>query len=35
MLDVSFEKKFNKISVGEKVRYQAEVQDLYTSKKEN
>lgn len=33
MLDVSLKKKFNKISVGERIRYQAEVQDLYTSKK--
>lgn len=33
MLDISLKKKFNKISVGERIRYQAEVQDLYTSKK--
>ena len=33
MLDVTVKKKFNKFTLSERVRYQAEVQDLYTSKK--
>ncbi|MBC7695872.1 MAG: DUF2490 domain-containing protein [Burkholderiales bacterium] len=33
MLDVTFKKKFNKVTLSERVRYQIEVQDLYTSKK--
>lgn len=33
MLDVTLKKKLNKITLSERVRYQIEVQDLYTSKK--
>lgn len=33
MLDVSLKKKFQKLTLSERVRYQAEVQDLYTSRK--
>ena len=33
MLDVTVKKKLNKITIGERIRYQAEVQDFYTSKK--
>lgn len=33
MLDVTIKKKLNKFTLSERVRYQAEVQDLYTSKK--
>lgn len=33
MLDVTLKKKFQKITLSERVRYQIEVQDLYTSKK--
>lgn len=33
MLDVTIKKKHNKITLSERVRYQIEVQDLYTSKK--
>jgi hypothetical protein len=33
MLDVTAKKKLNKIEVSERVRYQIEVQDFYTSKK--
>lgn len=33
MLDVTVKKKFNKLTLSERVRYQAEVQDFNTSKK--
>lgn len=33
MLDVTIKKKFNKVTLSERLRYQIEVQDLYTSKK--
>lgn len=33
MLDVTLKKKFQKITLSERIRYQIEVQDLYTSKK--
>lgn len=33
MLDVTLKKKLNKFTLSERIRYQAEVQDLYTSKK--
>lgn len=33
MMDLTFKKKFQKITFSERVRYQIEVQDLYTSKK--
>jgi hypothetical protein len=33
MLDVTTKKKIQKFTISERVRYQAEVQDLYTSKK--
>jgi hypothetical protein len=33
MLDVTAKKKFSSITLSERVRYQTEVQDLYTSKK--
>ncbi|MBA3680789.1 MAG: DUF2490 domain-containing protein [Bacteroidetes bacterium] len=33
MLDLTLKKKFQKITLSERVRYQIEVQDLYTSKK--
>ncbi|MBL7921751.1 MAG: DUF2490 domain-containing protein [Bacteroidia bacterium] len=33
MMDLTFKKKLQKITLSERVRYQIEVQDLYTSKK--
>lgn len=33
MLDVTVKKKFEKITLSERIRYQAEVQDYYTSRK--
>jgi hypothetical protein len=33
MLDVTLKKKLNKITLSERIRYQIEVQDLYTSRK--
>lgn len=33
MMDLTFKKKYQKITLSERVRYQIEVQDLYTSKK--
>lgn len=33
MLDVTVKKKFKKFALSERIRYQAEVQDFYTSKK--
>ena len=33
MFDLTFKKKLKKITLSERIRYQAEVQDFYTSKK--
>ncbi len=33
MLDISIKKKINKVTLSERIRYQIEVQDLYTSRK--
>ena len=33
MLDVTLKKKFNKFTLSQRIRYQAEVQDFYTSRK--